>query len=116
RPDQVWVSDITYITMGKDFIYLAVVMDVFTRRILGWHLWPGLDASLALGALHMALRQGTPEIHHSDQGVQYACALYTDSLRENQITISMADTGAAWQNGHAERLMRTIKDEEVHLA
>lgn len=116
RPDQVWVADITYIRLARGFVYLAVVMDVFTRAIRGWALERDLDRSLTLLALTRALRAGRPEIHHSDQGLQYAAQDYLDELRQAQVSISMADVGAAWQNGYAERLMRTIKEEEVYLS
>jgi putative transposase len=116
RPEQVWVSDITYIHLREDFVYLAVLMDVFTRGIRGWHLGRGLDQSLTLRALEQALARHTPEIHHSDQGVQYAALVYTARLQQAGVQISMAEVGQAWQNGYAERLMRTIKEEEVDLS
>ena len=98
-----------------DFVYLAVIMDVFTRNIRGWHLGRSLDQSLTLTALRRALAHRTPTIHHSDQGVQYAATAYTQMLQYAGVQISMADIGQAWQNGHAERLIRTIKEEEVNL-
>jgi len=116
RPDQVWVSDITYIRLRAEFVYLAVIMDVFTRSIRGWHLGRGLDQSLTLIALDRALAEHKPEIHHSDQGIQYAATLYIDMLRAVDAAISMAECGQAWQNGYAERLIRTIKEEEVDLS
>ena len=116
RPDQVWVADITYIRLARGFVYLAVVMDVFTRAIRGWELSRDLDRSLTVTALLRALRQGRPEVHHSDQGVQYAAQEYVGHLRGVATAISMSDAGAAWQNGYAERLMRTIKEEEVYLS
>lgn len=116
RPDQAWVSDITYVRLRSDFVYLAVIMDVFTRSIRGWQLGRSLDQSLTLGALQRALTEHTPEIHHSDQGVQYAATLYTQTLQDHQVRISMAEVGEAWQNGYAERLLRTIKEEEVALS
>jgi transposase InsO family protein len=116
RPNQVWVGDITYIKLGSEFVYLAVLMDVFTRSIRGWHLGRGLDHSLTLTALNKALAQGQPEIHHSDQGVQYAATGYVAVLEGRGIQISMADVGEPTQNGYAERLMRTIKEEEVDLS
>jgi len=116
RPDQVWVSDITYIGLREECVYLAVLMDVYTRCIRGWHLGRSLDQSLTLRALEQALAQYTPEIHHSDQGVQYAAIAYTARLQAAGTQISMAEVGAAWQNGYAERLMRTIKEEEVDLS
>jgi len=116
RPDQVWVSDITYIRLQHGFVYLAVIMDVFTRAIRGWHLAQSLDQSLTVTALQRALTRHGPEIHHSDQGVQYAAMLYVQILQEAHAQISMAEVGEAWQNGYAERLMRTIKEEEVDLS
>ena len=115
RPEQVWVSDITYIRLRDEFVYLAVVMDVFTRSIRGWHLGQTLHQELTLTALQQALATGRrPEIHHSDQGVQYAASAYIEALQGT--TISMAEVGEAWQNGYAERLIRTIKEEEVDLS
>lgn len=116
RPDQVWVSDITYIRLQKGFIYLAVVMDVFTRCIRGWHLDWSLDQSLTQEALCKALQTHCPQIHHSDQGVQYAANRYVEILQGHAVQISMADVGEPTQNGYAERLMRTIKEEEVDLS
>ncbi len=114
--DQVWVADLTYIRLLEEFVYLAVVMDVFTRTIRGWHLSRPLDASLTVRALERALATHRPEIHHSDQGVQYACPEYVQRLEQAGVQLSMAEVGAAWQNGYAERLMRTIKEEEVALS
>jgi len=117
HPDQVWVCDITYIRLRYEFVYLAVIMDVFTRCIRGWHLGRSLDQSLTLLALHRALaHHRAPQIHHSDQGVQYASTAYTQILRDANVQISMAEVGAAWQNGYAERLLRTIREEEVDLS
>jgi putative transposase len=116
RPDQVWVADITYIRLKQEFVYLAVIMDVFTRLIRGWHLGRGLDASLTLAALDRALATRQPEIHHSDQGVQYACHEYVARLQAVDAQISMAAVGEPEENGFAERLMRTIKEEEVDLS
>ena len=116
RPDQVWVSDITYIRLRCEFVYLAVIMDVFTRSIRGWHLGRGLDQSLTLIALDRALAEHAPEIHHSDQGIQYAATAYIQMLQAVNTEISMAESGEAWQNGYAERLIRTIKEEEVDLS
>lgn len=116
RPDQVWVADITYIRLQNEFVYLAVLMDVFTRAIRGWHLGRFLDQSLTLEALCKALETHCPEIHHSDQGVQYAALEYTNILHNCGVRISMAEVGEPTQNGYAERLMRTIKEEEVDLS
>ena len=115
RPDQVWVADITYVALLTEFVYLAVIMDVFTRCIRGWYLGRNLDQGLTLTALRRALSDRRPEIHHSDQGVQYAAAAYVETLEDCGILVSMADVGAAWQNGYAERLIRTIKEEAVYL-
>lgn len=116
RPDQVWVSDITYIRLRDEFVYLAVIMDVFTRSIRGWHLGRSLDQTLTLIALDRALAGHRPEIHHSDQGIQYAAEAYIRMLRTAGAKVSMAEIGEAWQNGYAERLIRTIKEEEVDLS
>jgi putative transposase len=116
RPDQVWVADITYIRLRKDFVYLAILMDVFTRNIRGWHLGRALDQGLTLAALERALVVATPHIHHSDQGVQYAATAYVERLQELAVTLSMAAIGEPRENGYAERLMRTIKEEEVNLS
>jgi putative transposase len=116
RPDQVWVADITYIRLRKEFVYLSVIMDVFTRCIRGWHLGRSLEQELTLAALERAFERGRPEIHHSDQGVQYAATASVELLKARAVTISMANVGEPEENGYAERLMRTIKEEEVDLA
>jgi len=115
RPHQVWVSDITYIRLREEFIYLAIIMDVFTRIIHGWQLGYSLGGELTLGALTQALTKGVPEIHHSDQGLQYAATEYTACLQQAGVRISMAEVGQSAQNGYAERVIRTIKEEEVYL-
>jgi transposase InsO family protein len=116
RPEQVWVCDITYIRLGSGFVFLAVIMDVFTRSIRGWSLGKILDTSLTQAALQMAFTLCIPEIHHSDQGVQYAAQDYIDLLQKYDVHISMAAQGKPEENGFAERLMRTIKEEEVDLS
>ena len=115
RPDEVWVADITYIRLRKEFVYLSVLMDIFSRCIRGWHLGRGLDQELTITALSRAFEQGRPEIHHSDQGVQYAATAYVEMLMSVGSQISMANVGEPEENGYAERLMRTIKEEEVDL-
>jgi putative transposase len=115
-PDQVWVADITYIRLRREFIYLAILMDVFTRAIRGWHLGRNLDQGLTLAALERALVVAVPAIHHSDQGVQYAATAYVERLQGLDVTLSMAAIGEPRENGYAERLMRTIKEEEVELS
>ena len=116
RPDQVWVADITYIRLRSEFVYLAVLMDVFTRCLRGWHLGRNLDQGLTLAALERALVVATPKVHHSDQGVQYAATAYVERLQKLNVTLSMAAIGEPRENGYAERLMRTIKEEEVNLS
>lgn len=115
-PDQVWVSDITYIRLHQEFVYLAIILDVFTRAIRGWCLSRLLDQELTLTALRIALENHRPEIHHSDQGIQYAAYAYIDLLKLHGIRISMAAVGKAEENGYAERFMRTVKEEEVDLS
>ncbi|MDE0084335.1 MAG: IS3 family transposase [Candidatus Poribacteria bacterium] len=115
RCNQVWVGDITYVRLKKRFIYLALLMDVFTRMIRGWHLSQQLTQSLTLKPLEAALHQSVPEIHHSDQSVQYLSKAYLSKLKEYGIEISVARRGCPWENGYAERLIRTLKEEEVHL-
>jgi len=116
RPDQVWVADITYIRLRTEFVYLAVLMDVFTRCLRGWHLGRNLDQGLTLAALERALVVATPQLHHSDQGVQYAANAYVERLQKLNVNLSMAAIGEPRENGYAERLMRTIKEEEVDLS
>ena len=115
HPNQVWVSDITYIALGSGFVYLAILMDVFTRCIRGWFLSRRLDGDLTLIALKRALENATPEIHHSDQGGQYAATDYVSLLQSQGVLVSMAAVGCPEENGFAERLMRTIKEEHVSL-
>jgi putative transposase len=116
--DQAWVADLTYIRLGGEFVYLATVMDAYSRRVLGWCLSRTLEAEVALTALEraLALRQPAPGwIHHSDRGVQYACAAYTERLEAAGACISMAGKGSPLENAQAERLFRTLKEEEVYL-
>jgi putative transposase len=115
EPDEIWVSDITYVRLGAEFIYLAMVMDVFTRDIRGWQLGRTLGQELTLTALQRALAHHTPVIHHSDQGIQYAAPQYIQTLQAAGIQISMAAVGEPRQNGYAERVIRTIKEEEIDL-
>ena len=116
RPDHVWVADITYIRLRREFVYLAILMDVFTRSIRGWHLSRGLDQGLTLAALERALVVAVPQVHHSDQGVQYAANAYVERLQKLNVNLSMAAIGEPRENGYAERFMRTIKEEEVDLS
>jgi putative transposase len=116
EPDQVWVSDITYIRLQRGFVYLAVIMDVYTRSIRGWNLSRWLDRSLTLLALKRALESHIPGIHHSDQGIHYSANEYVGLLEKNHVQISMTGRGAPHENPFAERLIRTIKEEEVDLS
>ena len=116
HPNEVWVSDITYVRLGNGFVYLAVIMDVFTRSIRGWFLSRRLDGDLTLIALKRALENHTPEIHHSDQGGQYAATEYVSLLQSRSVRISMAAVGCPEENGYAERLIRTIKEEHISLS
>ena len=116
RCDQVWVGDITYVRLKGHFIYVALLMDVFTRMIRAWQVSQQLTQSLTLKPLEAALHQsGSPEIHHSDRGMQYLSSAYLSVLKAHGIEISIARRGCPWENGYAERLIRTLKEEEVHL-
>jgi transposase InsO family protein len=115
-PDEVWVADITYVRLRREFVYLAILMDVFTRSIRGWNLSRDLDAGLTLAALEHALVVAAPVIHHSDQGVQYAATAYVERLVGLGVQPSMAAIGEPRENGFAERVVRTIKEEEVDLS
>jgi putative transposase len=117
--NQLWVADITYIRLPREFIYLAAVLDAYSRRCIGWALARYIDARLPLAALKMALqtRSFRPGqlMHHSDQGVQYACYDYVRLLLQHEIIISMSRSGTPYDNAKAERFMRTLKYEEVYL-
>jgi|SRR5689334_536385 len=115
--NQLWVADITYVRLAEEFVYLAVILDAFSRRVIGWSLAAHLQASLALEALDMALasRDVTPGglIHHSDRGVQYACGDYIARLEQAGIQPSMSRVGCPWDNAMAESFMKTLKSEEI---
>jgi putative transposase len=114
--NQLWIADITYVRLSEEFIYLAVVLDAFSRRVIGWGLAVHLRAILALEALEMALRArpALPGlVHHSDRGVQYACGDYIQRLERAGIQPSMSRPGCPWDNAMAESFMRTLKREEV---
>ena len=115
RTDQVWVGDITYVRLKGRFVYVALLMDVFTRMIRGWNLSQDLTQTLTLRPLEQALHDRVPEIHHSDQGVQYLSKDYISLLKQHGVEISVAHRGRPWENGYAERLIRTLKEEEVYL-
>ncbi len=113
--DQVWVSDITYVRLNGRFIYVCLLMDVFTRVIKAYQIGPHLNQSLTLKPLKEAFCHSVPEIHHSDQGVQYLSNAYVTTLKEHGVEISVAERGRPWENGYAERLIRTLKEEEVDI-
>ena len=115
--DQLWIADITYIRLEEEFVYLAVILDAYSRRVIGWHLSDGLDDSLTQTALRMALGQRVVRpglVHHSDRGVQYASGDYTDLLKANGIDISMSRKASPWENAACESFMKTLKCEEVY--
>lgn len=116
--DQIWVADITYVRLGEAFIYLAVVLDAFSRKVIGWAIDNHLEASLATAALDMALAARNPAphslIHHSDRGVQYASIDYTARLSARGIAISMSRVANPYDNAKAESFMKTLKAEEVN--
>jgi putative transposase len=115
--NQLWVADITYLRLRSEFVYLAVILDAYSRRVIGWELSNSLAAELAVGALRMALkgRRFAPGlVHHSDRGVQYAAGDYTQLLREHKIQISMSRRGNPYDNAQAESFMKTLKYEEVY--
>ena len=115
--DRLWVADITYIRLAGGFVYLAVVLDAFSRKVVGWALEDHLAASLALAALDMALADRGPApgelVHHSDRGVQYACGDYARRLEETGVMPSMSRGGCPYDNAKAESFMKTLKTEEV---
>ncbi len=116
--NQVWVSDITYIRLGKGFVYLAIIMDLFSRRCIGWALSRNPDSQLTMDALNMAIAlrsDVTGCIHHSDQGVQYAAEVYVQRLAEVGIRPSMGEVGNSYENAHAESFIKTLKNEEVWM-
>lgn len=115
--DQLWRADITYVRLAVEFVYLAVILDAYSRRVIGWELDGTLEGSLTLAALRMALsrRTVTPElVHHSDRGVQYASGDYTQLLQDHQIRISMSRKANPWDNAACESFMKTLKCEEVY--
>lgn len=113
-PDHIWVGDITYLRYGRQFLYLAVILDAYTRAVPGWHLEEMLTCeALTLPALHMALQKGSPTFFHSDQGRQYAATDHVELLRAGNTIISMSDAGCPTQNGLVERFIRTVKEEHI---
>ena len=116
--DQIWAADITYVRLAEDFIYLAAILDAFSRKIIAWAVADHLEASLAIEALEMALAARNPPpdslIHHSDRGVQYACHAYQRRLETRKIAASMSRVGNPYDNAKAESFMKTLKQEEVY--
>jgi putative transposase len=115
--DQLWRADITYIRLEREFVYLAVVLDAYSRRVIGWALDRNLEDDLAIAALQMALKRRSPSerlTHHSDRGVQYASNDYTGLLKDNGIRISMSRKGNPYDNAACESFMKTLKYEEVY--
>lgn len=115
--NQLWVADITYIRLQQDWVFLAVILDAFSRRVLGWALEDSLHAELALKALRMALARRQPKpglVHHSDQGMQYACPAYIELLEQHGIQSSMSRAGNPYDNARCERFMKTLKEEEIY--
>ncbi len=116
--NEVWVADITYIRILSCFVYLSVILDRFSRKVIGWAVSKKLDRELSLQALRVALERRNPPagcIHHSDRGVQYACWDFVSLLQEKGFKISMSRTGNPYDNAHAESFFKTLKYEEVHL-
>jgi putative transposase len=117
-PDQAWVGDITYVPTGEGWLYLAVLLDLYSRRVVGWSMSPHIDRHLALGALTMAVAQrGVPRcgvLHHSDRGSQYASEDYRDALAQYGFQSSMSRKGNCWDNAVSESFFSTIKTELVH--
>jgi transposase InsO family protein len=117
--NQLWVADITYVRLGRVDVFLAVVMDAFSRRIVGWNLAPKLITELALTALKNAIESRQPEpglIHHSDRGVQYASTAYVDTLLQHGMIPSMSRPGNPYDNAKCERFMKTLKQEEIRCS
>jgi transposase InsO family protein len=115
--NQLWVADLTYIRLRTEFVYLAVVLDAFSRRVIGWALGRTLEAELTTTALRMALRERQPGpglVHHSDRGVQYASQAYTEMLKQHGATISMSRKGNPYDNAACESFRKTLKHEEVY--
>lgn len=117
--DEVWTADLTYIRIGNGFVYLAVILDLYSRRVIGWSISKRIDGELATSALRMAIAQRRPKpgcIHHSDRGVQYLCEDYVTLLKQHGFWISNSAKGNPYDNAWTERFMRTLKQEEVYLA
>jgi putative transposase len=117
EPDQAWVSDISYVWTKEGWLYLAVILDLCSRMVVGWSMRPSLGTELALGALQMALTRRNPKaglVHHSDRGVQYASRSYRRMLQDTGLVCSMSRKGNVWDNAVAESFFGTMKRERVH--
>jgi putative transposase len=117
--NEVWTADLTYIRIGNGFVYLAIILDLYSRRVIGWNLSKRIDGELALGALTMAITQRKPApgcIHHSDRGVQYLCEKYVALLETHEFWISNSAKGNPYDNAWTESFMKTLKQDEVYLA
>jgi transposase InsO family protein len=115
--NQLWVADITYIRLAHEFVFLAVILDAYSRKVVGWSLDRTIQASLAIAALKQAITERQPApglVHHSDRGVQYACSDYSEVLKDNKITASMSRPGNPYDNAGCESFMRTLKREEIY--
>lgn len=118
-PNQAWVADITYVRVALGFVYLAVILDAWSRKVVGWALSQRIDTELTLAALRSAIAARHPPpgcIHHSDRGVQYAAYAYRDLLTEHSLRGSMSRRGNPYDNAQAESFMKTLKQEEVYLS
>jgi len=114
--NQLWVADLTYVRLQREFAFVAVVLDAYSRRVVGWEVGRHLDGNLALGALERAIRQRQPQaglVHHSDQGVQYASRAYVERLAQIRAVSSMSRAGRPWENGKCESFIKTLKQEEL---
>lgn len=117
--NEVWTADLTYIRIANGFVYLAIILDLYSRRVIGWNLSKQIDGELALGALRMAIEQRKPApgcIHHSDRGVQYLCEKYIALLKAHGFWISNSAKGNPYDNAWTESFMKTLKQDEVYLA
>ena len=118
RINQLWVADITYVRLREEFVYVAVILDAYSRRVVGWHVGEHIDGQLTLAALNQALQQRSVEpgiVHHSDRGLQYCWRTYVERLEDCGFQISMSRKGRPWDNAKAESFMKTLKCEEVYL-
>lgn len=118
-PNEAWTADLTYIRIGNGFVYLAIVLDLYSRKVIGWHVSKRIDGELAIAALRMAIERRKPRpgcVHHADRGVQYLCKEYVALLEQHGFWISNSRKGNPYDNAWTERFMRTLKQEEVYLA